>query len=168
MATFGQQIRTNVLTVTRFRDLLRKIRLYRPNDDLSLVKKAYEFSLHHHQGQKRASGEPYLVHPLEVASVLADMRLDTTAIAAGLLHDSIEDTDVTVDDIRNEFGEQVAHIVEGVTKISKIEFASREEAQAESVRKMVLAMVDDIRVVMIKLADRLHNMRTLEHLKPER
>jgi GTP pyrophosphokinase len=168
MATFGQQIRTNVLTVTRFRDLLRKIRLYRPNDDLSLVKKAYEFSLYHHQGQKRASGEPYLVHPLEVASVLADMRLDTTAIAAGLLHDSIEDTEVTVDDIRNEFGEQVAHIVEGVTKISKIEFASREEAQAESVRKMVLAMVDDIRVVMIKLADRLHNMRTLEHLKPER
>src|SRR5262252_7826377 len=168
MATFGQQIRTNVLTVTRFRDLLRKIRLYRPNDDLGLVKKAYEFSLHHHQGQKRASGEPYLVHPLEVASVLADMRLDTTAIAAGLLHDSIEDTDVTVDDIRNEFGEQIAHIVEGVTKISKIEFASREEAQAESVRKMVLAMVDDIRVVMIKLADRLHNMRTLEHLAPDR
>jgi GTP pyrophosphokinase len=168
MATFGEQIRTNVLTVTRFRDLLRKIRLYRPNDDLGLIKKAYEFSLHHHQGQKRASGEPYLVHPLEVASVLADMRLDTTAIAAGLLHDSIEDTEVTVDDIRKEFGEQVAHIVEGVTKISKIEFASREEAQAESVRKMVLAMVDDIRVVMIKLADRLHNMRTLEHLKPER
>jgi len=168
MATFGQQIRTNVLTVTRFRDLLRKIRLYRPNDDLGLVKKAYEFSLHHHQGQKRASGEPYLVHPLEVASVLADMRLDTTAIAAGLLHDSIEDTDVTVDDIRNEFGEQIAHIVEGVTKISKIEFASHEEQQAESVRKMVLAMVDDIRVVMIKLADRLHNMRTLEHLAPDR
>jgi guanosine-3',5'-bis(diphosphate) 3'-pyrophosphohydrolase len=168
MATFGQQIRTNVLTVTKFRDLLRKIRSYRPNDDLTLVKKAYEFSLHHHQGQTRASGEPYLVHPLEVAAVLAEMRLDTTAIAAGLLHDAVEDTTVTVDDIRNEFGEQVAHIVEGVTKISKIEFASREEAQAESVRKMVLAMVDDIRVVMIKLADRLHNMRTLEHLKPER
>ncbi len=168
MATFGQQIRTNVLTVTKFRDLLRKIRAYRPNDDLALVKKAYDFSLRHHQGQTRASGEPYLIHPLEVASVLADMQLDTTAVAAGLLHDSIEDTPVTVDDIRNEFGEQVAHIVEGVTKISKIEFASREEAQAESVRKMVLAMVDDIRVVMIKLADRLHNMRTLEHLSPER
>ncbi len=168
MATFGQQIRTNVLTVTKFRDLLRKIRAYRPSDDLTLVKKAYEFSLLHHQGQTRASGEPYLVHPLEVASVLADMQLDTTAIAAGLLHDSIEDTPVTPDDIRREFGEQVAHIVEGVTKISKIEFASREEAQAESVRKMVLAMVDDIRVVMIKLADRLHNMRTLEHLTPER
>ncbi len=168
MATFGQQIRTNVLTVTKFRDLLHKIRAYRPNDDLALVKKAYDFSLRHHQGQTRASGEPYLIHPLEVASVLADMQLDTTAVAAGLLHDSIEDTPVTVDDIRNEFGEQVAHIVEGVTKISKIEFASREEAQAESVRKMVLAMVDDIRVVMIKLADRLHNMRTLEHLSPEK
>ena len=168
MATFGQQIRTNVLTVTKFRDLLRKIRSYRPNDDLTLVKKAYDFSLRHHQGQTRASGEPYLVHPLEVAMVLAEMRLDTTAIAAGLLHDAVEDTTVTVDDIRTEFGEQVAHIVEGVTKISKIEFASREEAQAESVRKMVLAMVDDIRVVMIKLADRLHNMRTLGHLRPER
>src|SRR5208337_4099437 len=112
MATFRQQIATNVLTVTKFRDLLRKIRGYRPNDDLTLVKKAYDYSLQHHQGQTRASGEPYLVHPLEVASVLAEMRLDTTAIAAGLLHDSIEDTSVTVDDIRNEFGEQVAHIVE--------------------------------------------------------
>jgi GTP diphosphokinase / guanosine-3',5'-bis(diphosphate) 3'-diphosphatase len=168
MATFRQQIATNVLTVTRFRDLLRKIGSYRPNDDLTLVKKAYEFSLRHHEGQTRASGEPYVVHPVEVATVLADMRLDTTAIAAGLLHDAIEDTPVTVDDIRAEFGEQVAHIVEGVTKISKIDFASREEAQAESVRKMVLAMVDDIRVVMIKLADRLHNMRTLNHLPPER
>ncbi len=168
MATFRQQIATNVLTVTRFRDLLRKIRKYRPSDDLTLVKKAYDFSLRNHQGQTRASGEPYLVHPLEVATVLAEMRLDTTAIAAGLLHDAVEDTSVTVDDIRAEFGEQVAHIVEGVTKISKIDFASREEAQAESVRKMVLAMVDDIRVVLIKLADRLHNMRTLKHLTPER
>ncbi len=168
MATLRQAIATNVLTVTRFRDLLRKIRAYRPNDDLALVKKAYEFSLQHHSGQTRASGEPYLVHPLQVATVLAEMRLDTTAIVAGLLHDSVEDTKVTVDEIKAEFGEQVAHIVEGVTKISKLEFASREEAQAESVRKMVLAMVDDIRVVLIKLADRLHNMRTLQHLSPER
>ncbi len=167
MATLRQAIATNVLTVTRFRDLLRKIRSYRPNDDLDLVKKAYEFSLQHHTGQTRASGEPYLVHPLEVATVLAEMRLDTTAIAAGLLHDAVEDTKVTIDEIKAEFGEQVAHIVEGVTKISKLEF-SREEAQAESVRKMVLAMVDDIRVVLIKLADRLHNMRTLQHLPPER
>ncbi len=168
MATFSQKIATNVLTITRFRDLLRKIRAYRPNDDLALVKKAYEFSLQHHKGQTRASGEPYLVHPLEVAGVLAEMQLDTTAIAAGLLHDAVEDTSVTIEDIGKEFGEQVAHIVEGVTKISKIDFASREEAQAENVRKMILAMVDDIRVVLIKLADRLHNMRTLQHLPPER
>ena len=168
MATLREAIATNVLTVTKYRDLLHKIRSYRPNDDQAIVKKAYEFSLQHHQGQTRASGEPYLVHPLEVALVLADMRLDTTAIAAGLLHDSVEDTHVKIEEIQAEFGEQVAHIVEGVTKISKLEFASREEAQAESVRKMVLAMVDDIRVVLIKLADRLHNMRTLQHLSPER
>ena len=168
MATFSQKFATNVLTVTRYRDLLRKIREYRPNDDLAIVRKAYDFSLQHHKGQTRASGEPYLVHPLEVAAVLAEMRLDTTAIAAGLLHDAVEDTTVTIDEIRTEFGEQVAHIVEGVTKISKIDFASSEEQQAENVRKMILAMVDDIRVVLIKLADRLHNMRTLQHLPPDR
>src|SRR6516164_592243 len=168
MVTFSQKFATNVLTVTRYRDLLAKIREYRPNDDLAIVRKAYDFSLQHHKGQTRASGEPYLVHPLEVAAVLAEMRLDTTAIAAGLLHDAVEDTTVTIDEIRSEFGEQVAHIVEGVTKISKIDFASREEQQAENVRKMILAMVDDIRVVLIKLADRLHNMRTLQHLPPDR
>jgi GTP pyrophosphokinase len=140
----------------------------RPGDDLELVRKAYEFSQKHHAGQSRASGEPYLIHPLEVALVLAEMKMDPVAIAAGLLHDSVEDTSVTIVDIRKEFGEQVAHIVEGVTKISKIDFATREEAQAENLRKMMLAMVDDIRVVLIKLADRLHNMRTLEHLEPER
>jgi GTP pyrophosphokinase len=168
MATLRQQIATNVLTVTRYRDLLRKIRSYRPTEDLSLVKKAYEFSLEHHKGTARESGEPYLAHPLEVSTILAEMSLDTTAIAAGLLHDVVEDTSVTVEDIKTEFGEQVAHIVEGVTKISKIEFASSEDAQAENVRKMVLAMMDDIRVVLIKLADRLHNMRTLKYLSPER
>ncbi len=168
MSTLRNQIATNVLTVTKFRDLLKLVKVNRPKDDLDLVRRAYDFSLHHHDGQLRASGEPYLIHPLEVATVLADMKLDTTAIAAGLLHDSVEDTSVTIEDIRQNFGEQVAHIVEGVTKIAKIDFASREEAQAENVRKMVLAMVDDIRVVLIKLADRLHNMRTLEHLQPDR
>src|SRR5947209_5959135 len=168
MATLRQQIATNVLTVTRFRELMKKLRENRPNDDLELVKKAYEFSQKNHAGQSRASGEPYLVHPLEVATVLADMKMDPVSIAAGLLHDSVEDTSVTIVEIRQEFGEQVAHIVEGVTKISKIDFSSREEAQAENLRKMMLAMVDDIRVVLIKLADRLHNMRTLEHLDPER
>ena len=168
MATLREQIATNVLTVTKFRDLLRQMRENRPNDDLELVRKAYEFSQKNHSGQQRASGEPYLVHPLEVALVLAEMKMDSVAIAAGLLHDSVEDTLVTIVDIRKEFGEQVAHIVEGVTKISKIDFSSHEEQQAENLRKMMLAMVDDIRVVLIKLADRLHNMRTLEHLPPER
>jgi guanosine-3',5'-bis(diphosphate) 3'-pyrophosphohydrolase len=168
MATLRQQFATNVLTVTRFRELMRRMRANRPSDDLELIRKAYEFSQKHHAGQSRASGQPYLVHPLEVALVLAEMKMDPVAIAAGLLHDSVEDTSVTVVDIRKEFGEQVAHIVEGVTKISAIDFATREEQQAENLRKMMLAMVDDIRVVLIKLADRLHNMRTLEHLPPDR
>ncbi len=152
----------------RFQQLLAKVAENRPTDDLEIIRKAYDFSLKHHQGQTRASGEPYLIHPLEVSLVLADMKLDSTAISAGLLHDAIEDTPVTHEDIRREFGDSVVHIVEGVTKIDKIDLASREERQAENVRKMVLAMVDDIRVVLIKLADRLHNMRTLKHLPEER
>jgi GTP pyrophosphokinase len=168
MPTLREQIATTALTVTRFRELLKTMRANRPSDNLDLVRKAYEFSQKHHAGQTRASGEPYLVHPLGVALVLAEMKMDPVAVAAGLLHDSVEDTSVTIVDIRKEFGEQVAHIVEGVTKISQIDFATREEQQAENLRKMMLAMVDDIRVVLIKLADRLHNMRTLEHLDPDR
>jgi GTP pyrophosphokinase len=168
MATLRHQIATNMLTVTRFRELLKKVRANRPTDDVEIIRKAYDFSLKYHTGQNRASGEPYLSHPLAVAMVLADMKLDATAIAAGLLHDLVEDTSITVEEIQREFGEPAAHIVEGVTKISKIDFATREERQAENVRKMVLAMVDDIRVVLIKLADRLHNMRTLAALPPER
>src|SRR6202167_65028 len=168
MASLRQQIATTALTFTKFRELMKQMQANRPQDDLSIVKKAYDYSLKHHDGQTRASGEPYLVHPLEVALVLTEMKMDSVAVAAGLLHDSVEDTSVTIIDIRKEFGEQVAHIVEGVTKISKIDFATREEQQAENLRKMMLAMVDDIRVVLIKLADRLHNMRTLEHLEPER
>src|ERR1700685_2109837 len=168
MASLRQQIATTTLTLTKFRDLMRRMQESRPQDDLTIIKKAYDYSLKHHEGQSRASGEPYLVHPLEVALVLAEMKMDPVAVAAGLLHDSVEDTSVTIVDIRKEFGEQVAHIVEGVTKISKIDFATREEAQAENLRKMMLAMVDDIRVVLIKLADRLHHMRTLEHLPPDR
>src|SRR5712671_2501873 len=169
MASLRQQIATTALTLTKFRELMKRIQENRPQDDLSIVKKAYDYSLKHHTGQTRASGQPYLVHPLEVAMVLAEMKLDSGAIAAGLLHDAIEDTEATREDIKREFGEQVANIVEGVTKIDKIDVAtSKEERQAENVRKMILAMVDDIRVVLIKLADRLHNMRTLEHLEPER
>src|SRR5271163_902662 len=156
------------LFADKFRKLLDVVRANRPGDDLGVIRKAWDFCLEHHKGQKRASGEPYVLHPLEVAEVLAEMKLDATAIAAGLLHDAVEDTPVTSEEIAAEFGEQVAHIVEGVTKIDKIQFANREDRQAENVRKMLLAMVSDVRVVLIKLADRLHNMRTLEHLKPDR
>src|SRR5580693_2968491 len=149
----------------RFEALLRHVQANRPNEDISLIRKAWEFCVSHHAGQMRASGEPYIVHPLEVAEVLAEMKLDATAIAAALLHDAVEDTPATNEEIASGFGDQVAHIVEGVTKI---EFANREDRQAENVRKMLLAMVSDVRVVLIKLADRLHNMRTLEHLKPDR
>ncbi len=152
----------------RFEALLRQVQANRPSEDVSLVRKAWEFCVQHHAGQMRASGEPYIIHPLEVAEVLAEMKMDATAIAAGLLHDSVEDTPATNEEIGQKFGDQVAHIVEGVTKIDKIQFANREDRQAENVRKMLLAMVSDVRVVLIKLADRLHNMRTLRHLKPER
>src|ERR1700758_4523984 len=152
----------------RFEKLLATVRENRPSDDTEIIRKAWQFCLEHHKGQLRASGEPYVLHPLEVAIVLAEMKLDSTAIAAGLLHDAVEDTPVTTADITAKFGEQVAHIVEGVTKIDKIQFANREDRQAENVRKMLLAMVSDVRVVLIKLADRLHNMRTLEHLAADR
>src|ERR1700728_572851 len=152
----------------RFEALLRRVQANRPNEDISLIRKAWEFCVSHHKGQTRASGEPYIVHPLEVAEVLVEMKLDATAVAAALLHDAVEDTPATNEEIGEKFGDQVAHIVEGVTKIDKIQFANREDRQAENVRKMLLAMVSDVRVVLIKLADRLHNMRTLEHLQPER
>ncbi|WP_263358530.1 RelA/SpoT family protein [Acidicapsa ligni] len=152
----------------RFEGLLQTIRDNRPSEDLAPIRKAWEFCIKYHEGQLRASGEPYIIHPLEVAEVLAEMELDATAIAAGLLHDAVEDTPVTSEEINTAFGDQVAHIVDGVTKIDKIQFANREDRQAENVRKMLLAMVSDVRVVLIKLADRLHNMRTLQHLKPER
>ncbi|HEV2323588.1 MAG TPA: bifunctional (p)ppGpp synthetase/guanosine-3',5'-bis(diphosphate) 3'-pyrophosphohydrolase [Terracidiphilus sp.] len=152
----------------RFDALLARVKAIRPHEDISLIRKAWDFTVKHHAGQLRASGQPYIIHPLEVADVLAGMKLDATAIAAGLLHDAVEDTPATSEEIEAEFGEQVAHIVDGVTKIDKIQFANREDRQAENVRKMLLAMVSDVRVVLIKLADRLNNMRTLEHLKPDR
>src|SRR5579875_1424240 len=152
----------------RFEHVLATVRANRPHDDLDLIRGAWQFCQAQHEGQLRASGEPYIVHPLEVAQVLADLKMDATAIAAGLLHDAVEDTNVSTQEISRRFGEQVAHIVEGVTKLDKIKFANREDRQAESVRKMLLAMVTDVRVVLIKLADRLHNMRTLEHLKLDR
>ena len=152
----------------RFEDLIDKIRSATPDADTELLRRAYVFSAYEHKGQVRRSGEPYLVHPLEVADLLADMRLDVVAVAAGLLHDIVEDTPNTIEKIRELFGEEVAHVVEGVTKLSALQFASSEERQAETFRKMLLAMVDDIRVILVKLADRLHNMRTLQHLPEDR
>jgi GTP diphosphokinase / guanosine-3',5'-bis(diphosphate) 3'-diphosphatase len=152
----------------RIEALVKRVHANRPTEDLSLIRRAWEFSVQHHRGQRRASGEPYIIHPLEVAEVLAEMKMDSTAIAAGLLHDSVEDTPATHAELEANFGAQVANIVEGVTNIDKIQFANREDRQAENVRKMLLAMVSDVRVVLIKLADRLHNMRTLEFLKPDR
>ena len=148
----------------RFETLLEKVRSYSPEADLELLRRAYVFSALEHKGQVRHSGEPYLVHPLEVADFLADMKLDVVAVAAGLLHDVVEDTLTTPERIAELFGPEIAHVVEGVTKIGAIPFSSSEERQAENFRKMLLAMVDDIRVILVKLADRLHNMRTLHHL----
>jgi GTP pyrophosphokinase len=152
----------------RFETLLEKVRNYSPDADLELLRRAYVFSALEHKGQVRHSGEPYLIHPLEVADTLADMKLDVVAVAAGLLHDVVEDTLTTPERISELFGPEIAHVVEGVTKIGAIPFSSSEERQAENFRKMLLAMVDDIRVVLVKLADRLHNMRTLHHLPEER
>ena len=151
-----------------YRELEDKIREYRPKEDLAPLEKAYRFARQYHENQVRDSGEPYMAHPVMVAHILADMRMDLVAMQTGLLHDVVEDTSVTVEQVRKEFGQDVAHCVDGVTKLSKLDFSSAEERQAESVRKMLLAMVEDIRVIMVKLADRLHNMRTLGYLSPER
>ncbi|MDT7604632.1 MAG: diphosphokinase / guanosine-3,5-bis(diphosphate) 3-diphosphatase [Acidobacteriota bacterium] len=152
----------------RIEEIVEKVRQSHPQADLDLLRRAYFFSAREHKGQTRASGEPYLVHPLEVANILADMRLDEVSVATGLLHDVVEDTLVEPAAIREIFGEDVSHLVEGLTKIAQISNQSKEVQQAENVRKMLLAMVDDVRVVLVKLADRLHNMRTLHYLKPEK
>jgi len=145
-------------------DILQKIRGYHPEADLEPVRQAYTFAARAHQGQMRRSGDPYVVHPLGVASIIADMRLDIPSLCAGLLHDCVEDTSVSVDELRGEFGREVAFLVDGVTKIGKIPWNSREERQAETFRKMLLAMAKDIRVILVKLADRTDNMRTLGHM----
>src|SRR5215831_12989833 len=151
-----------------YAELEARIRELRPNEDITPVEKAYRFAAERHRGQKRASGDPYMIHPVMVARQLLEMNMDSVCIQTGLLHDVVEDTSAKLDDIRKIFGEEVAHCVDGVTKLSKLKLASREERQAESVRKMLLAMVEDLRVVLVKLADRIHNMRTLEHLPREK
>ncbi len=147
----------------RFNDVLERLTSYNPHADVELLKKAYVFSAKVHLGQLRLSGEPYLTHPLEVAGILTQLRLDVASVATGLLHDTVEDTFTTLKEVRDNFGEEVAQLVDGLTKISQISLRSSEEGQAENYRKMILAMVKDIRVILIKLADRLHNMRTLDY-----
>jgi GTP pyrophosphokinase len=150
----------------RITDITDKVSGYIENPDLALIQKAYIFAAQAHEGVVRLSGEPYISHPMSVAYQLAVMQLDEASVAAGLLHDTVEDTDTTIDEIEDLFGSDVADIVDGVTKISKMQFESKAVAQAENIRKMILAMAEDIRVLMVKLADRLHNMRTLDHMKP--
>ncbi|HYV00521.1 MAG TPA: bifunctional (p)ppGpp synthetase/guanosine-3',5'-bis(diphosphate) 3'-pyrophosphohydrolase, partial [Pyrinomonadaceae bacterium] len=152
----------------RIEEIVENVASNHPQANLDLLRRAYLFSAREHKGQKRASGESYLVHPLEVANILANMKLDEVSVATGLLHDVVEDTLVDLDTIREYFGDEIAHLVDGLTKIAQISNISREEQQAENVRKMLLAMVDDVRIVLIKLADRLHNMRTLQYLSPEK
>lgn len=145
-------------------DLIEKIKTYNPNVDEVEIRSAYELAKVNHQGQKRNSGEDYIIHPLHVAMILADMNMDSATIIAGLLHDTIEDTSVTYEDIEKKFGKEIAELVDGVTKLKKLNYKSKAEKQAENIRKMVLAMAKDIRVIIVKLADRLHNMRTLEYM----
>jgi len=152
----------------RIEDVIQKVESNRPESNIDLIRRAYLFSALHHRGQKRASGEPYLVHPLAVANILAEMRLDETSVSTGLLHDVVEDTLVDLETIRSYFGDEITRLVDGLTKIAHISNLSKERQQAENVRKMVLAMITDVRVVLIKLADRLHNMRTMQFLKPEK
>jgi GTP pyrophosphokinase len=148
-------------------DLVEKVQSYYPTADIDLIRKAYDFSAKVHKGQKRLSGEPYLIHPTAVADIIADLKLDVPSIVGGLLHDTVEDTLTTLDEVKNIFGREIAALVDGVTKLSRANFSSREEKQAENFRKMLLAMGKDVRVILIKLADRVHNMRTLDHMPLE-
>jgi GTP pyrophosphokinase len=149
-------------------ELIDKVQAYYPAANVELLRKAYDFSARVHQGQKRLSGEPYLIHPMAVAEIIADLKLDVPSIVGGLLHDTVEDTLTTLDEVKSQFGREVASLVDGVTKLGRTNFLSREEKQAENFRKMILAMGKDVRVILIKLADRVHNMRTLDHLPTEK
>ncbi|MFI5299657.1 MAG: RelA/SpoT family protein [Polyangiales bacterium] len=148
-------------------DIIARVRAYQPSADGDLLRKAYAYAERAHDGQKRKSGDPYFIHPASVAGVITELRLDMASICAGLLHDVVEDTTVSIDDLEREFGREIAYLVDGVTKLGNLTFQSKEDKQAENFRKMVVAMARDIRVLLVKLCDRLDNMRTLEHMKPE-
>ncbi|MDX2170605.1 MAG: HD domain-containing protein, partial [Deltaproteobacteria bacterium] len=154
--------------MTTAEDLVTKVRAYHSGADAALIRRAFDFSKQVHKGQKRQSGDPYFIHPVGVASLIADLKLDVPSVVTGLLHDTVEDTLTTLEEVEREFGSEIATLVDGVTKISQVNFTSREEKQAENFRKMVLAMARDIRVILVKLADRTDNMRTLQHLSAER
>ena len=158
----------NVYEEKDIKDVIQEIKKHNNKADEKLIMHAYNFAVEHHNGQLRKSGEPYIIHPVQVAYIAATLGLDSNAIAASLMHDLVEDTDVTLDDIRTQFSDEIAEMVDGVTKLGKIKYASHEELLAENYRKMFLAMGKDIRVILIKLSDRLHNMRTLEFLPGDR
>ena len=152
----------------RFETIRDRVRAYQPDADFDLLRRAYVVAARAHGGQVRLSGEPYLSHPLEVAGILADLKLDIVSVSCGLLHDVVEDTEVTSEHIERDFGRDVRRVIAGLTKLSRVDFSSAEANQAENVRKMIIAMTDDTRVILIKLADRLHNMRTLDYLRAEK
>src|SRR6188474_1941627 len=148
-------------------EIIQRVRAYQPLAAGELIKRAYDYSFKAHIGQTRKSGDPYIVHPVSVAGIITELRLDTASVCAGLLHDVVEDTLATQADVEKEFGPEVANLVDGVTKLSKINFTSKEDRQAENFRKMVVAMARDIRVLLVKLCDRVDNMRTLEHMSTD-